>query len=186
MSMKNSNDTIGNRNRDLPACSAGFMTGVEIIFQGWLDHILRKTKLNTGIKFFVTTPKITFIQIFSLIFLKISGRAATLQPLWTRHPCDFSHLNSVLTASGSHPATYSVNPRTSDNRSTDPPFQNFRGITGKRFQTICMQNLEFSIQVTYLTVFLCWPVMWLSELHLRSDDNAWSDNIFYNRKNEHV
>jgi len=33
MSMKNSNDTIGNRTRDLPVCSADFWKCTSVIFQ---------------------------------------------------------------------------------------------------------------------------------------------------------
>jgi hypothetical protein len=43
-------------------------------------EILRRIKRNIGMNVFVRTPDEHFIQIFVLIFLKISGRAAALQP----------------------------------------------------------------------------------------------------------
>jgi hypothetical protein len=46
-----------------------------------LPEILRRIKLNIGINVFGRTPNEHFIRVFSLIFLKISWRAAALQPL---------------------------------------------------------------------------------------------------------
>jgi hypothetical protein len=41
---------------------------------------LRRIKLNIGINVFVRTPNEQFIQVISLIFLKISWRAAAIKP----------------------------------------------------------------------------------------------------------
>jgi hypothetical protein len=46
-----------------------------------LPEILRRIKLNIGIHVFGRIPNEHFIQVFNVIFLKISWRAAALQPL---------------------------------------------------------------------------------------------------------
>ena len=75
-------------------------------------------------------------------------------PYGRARPAVLSHRHNVPSGSGSYPPASSSSLRTYDTRSTEPPSWAISGITGEGFQIICMENLEFSIQLTHISVLL--------------------------------